>query len=295
MMTRPVASLESFFHFYTMKKRIVITGANSGIGLATAKSLAAQNELALLCRTRQKGEEAKAAVLRVSPGAQVNVMPLDLHDFDSVNQAAKQLVAQWDSIDVLVNNAGYFPEQIAYIGEVEKTLYASHLGHLLLTLRLLPLLEKSAEARVINVSSGLHVRGNVRHFFRRVPGLTPFQAYADAKLANILFTLALKDKVPAQISPFALHPGVVATSFDRSIAGWFKLMIRAVKPLFFISPEAGAATSVYLATAPFPAVEPYRGGYFAKSRPARIQNAGATRAQAEELWRKSLAVLQPHL
>ncbi len=276
-------------------KRIVITGANSGIGLATAKFLAAQHELILLCRTTQKGEAAKAMILRIAPAAKITLVPVDLHDLNSVNQAAALVRAQWESLDVLINNAGYYPDQIAYVGLIEKTFYASHLGHMLLTLQLLPLLEKSADARVINVSSGLHGRGNVQHFFRQVPGLTAFQAYADAKLANVLFTLALHEKLKSNVCAFSLHPGVVATGFDRAIQGWFKVLINAVKPLFFIPPEAGAATSVYLATAPLSALAQHGGAYFVKSKPARIQNAGATAANAEQLWTKSLAVLQPYL
>jgi NAD(P)-dependent dehydrogenase (short-subunit alcohol dehydrogenase family) len=276
-------------------KRIVITGANSGIGLATAKFLASRHELILLCRTQAKGEQAKAEILRIAPAAQIQVWALDLHDLGAVKQVAHQLRANFNSIDVLINNAGYYPERVEYVGVVEKTLYASHLGHMLLTLLLMPRLEQVADARIINVSSGLHPRGNADHLFTQVRDLVPFQAYADAKLANILFTLALKAKTPGHVRAFSLHPGVVATGFDRSVKGWFKMMISVAKPLFFISPEAGAETSIYLATAPLTAIESHAGGYFAKSKPARIQNPGATQAQAARLWEQSMSVLQPFL
>jgi NAD(P)-dependent dehydrogenase (short-subunit alcohol dehydrogenase family) len=276
-------------------KRIVITGASAGIGLATAKLLAAQHELILLCRTPASGETAKTQILRVVPTARITVGSLDLHDLDSVKRAAEQLLRSFDSLDVLLNNAGYFPERIEYVGEVEKTFFASHLGHMLLTLLLLPRLEKAPDARIINVSSGLHPRGQVNHLFRRVTGLSPFQAYADAKLANILFTMALPEKTPVNVRAFSLHPGVVATRFDRSIQGWFRLLIDFSKPLFYISPAAGAATSVYLATAPLAAIQAHAGGYFTKSKPARIQNGGATAANARRLWDQSISYLEPHL
>lgn len=276
-------------------KRIVITGANAGIGLATAKFLAPQNELILVCRTQRKGETAAASIRLIAPRTPVTVLPVDLHDFASVQLAAMHIQSKFDSIDVLINNAGYYPKRIEYIGQTEKTLYASHLGHMLLTLLLLPTLEMAAEPRIINVSSALHWRGNARHFFRQIPGLSTFQAYADAKLANILFTMALNQKMESRVRAFALHPGVVATNFDRDIRVFFKFLIEAAKPLFYLTPEQGAATSVYLANAPTSAIQAAKACYFANSRPTQIQNAGATAANADDLWQRSYEVLLPHL
>lgn len=276
-------------------KQVVITGANAGIGLATARQLAASHELILLCRTARKAAEAKRQVIEFSPRAVVTALAMDLHRFESVKAAAAAVLQHCASLDVLINNAGYFPEKIEYVGEVEKTLYASHLGHMLLTWHLLPLLEKSADARIINVSSALHGRGRYQNLFRRVPGLTPFQAYVDAKLANVIFTKALAARTKPSVCSFSLHPGVVATGFDRGIQGWFKTVIDLSKPLFFISPAAGAATSVWLATEPRKKMEGHNGGYFSRSRPAPIRHAAVTAPHAEAFWNRSMQLLDGFL
>lgn len=276
-------------------KRIVISGANAGIGLETAKLLAPQNELVLLCRTQEKGETAAASIRLIAPRTPVSVLLVDLHDFASVQRAALVIRSSFNSIDVLINNAGYYPKQIEYFGQIEKTFMAAHLGHMLLTLLLLPSLEKAVEGRVINVSSALHWRGNTKHFFRQIPGLSPFQAYADAKLANILFTMALNRKTEARVRAFAVHPGAVATDFDRGIRGLFKFFIKAVKPLFYLTPEEGAASFVFLANTPTAAIQPFKSCYFANSKPAQIQNRGATAANADLLWHRSYEFLLPHL
>jgi len=193
----------------TPGKVVLITGANAGIGLATSKILAAKGyDIVILCRDKSKGEQTVAELLKVNPGIRAENYTADLSDLAAIQKVARDITTKYPVIDRLVNNAGYYPGVIEYKGEIEKTLFSAHLGHMLLTSLLMPSLKNSTEARVINVSSALHNQGKIDRFFKRVKGQSLVEAYADSKLANILFTMGLAKQLPENVVTYSLQ-GVV--------------------------------------------------------------------------------------
>ncbi|MFN8393784.1 MAG: SDR family NAD(P)-dependent oxidoreductase [Bacteroidia bacterium] len=269
------------------RKKVLITGANSGIGLSSAHLLAAKGwDVLLLCRNAQKGDAVVAELRKKHPQIQSKNYAADLSNLESVRKAAAQILAEHPRIDVLLNNAGYYPAEIKYVGNVEETLYASHFGHFVLTQALLPALEKSAQGRVVNVSSTIHSMGKVKRFFQGPNGISAIQAYADAKLANILFTMALAKRLPPQMTTYSLHPGVVNTGFAHNSGGLMGFFVK-LGGRFLTPPDKGAATSVYLTTAPITELEGLSGRYFDKCKAIKTRNDDATAENAEWLWEKT--------
>lgn len=279
-----------------MSKTIAITGANSGIGLAAAKTLVEQgHEILMICRSEAKGKAAQAEVQAAAPNGKVDLFLCDLGKFDTVVAAAAAIKGKYDRLDVLLNNAGYYPPEIKYTEGVEHTLYASHLGHMLLTLHLQPLLEAAPEARIVNVSSSAHQMGKTERFFKKLEKYSAIQAYGDAKLANILFGMGLTSRTPEHVSSYSLHPGVVGTNFGDNLPAFFRGVFNLIKSFVFLSPKKGAATSVHLATAPIAKLKAHNGDYFVKRRPKSTSNKDVSMEKADWLWEKSLPLIQNFL
>jgi NAD(P)-dependent dehydrogenase (short-subunit alcohol dehydrogenase family) len=265
----------------------VITGATSGIGEATAIALAKKDHaLYLLVRDAEKGEALKQKIIVQTGNKNIHIVKCDLADLASVAHAANQLSDKLFNINVLINNAGgmfnnFEPSKDGY----EMTFALNHLGHFLLTTRLMPLLQKG-HARIINVSSDLHKSGKPRFYnLQTADGYSAIKAYANSKLFNIYFTKSLAERYTDNgITSFALHPGVVKTSFNSKLSGFLKFFFMLATP-FAISPEKGAETSIYLATTP--KLESKTGLYFVKKKvktPAAVADDVAARNQ---LWQLS--------
>ena len=268
-------------------KTVVITGANSGIGLASAQILAGKGwNVITICRNPQSGKALEDDLRRQFPNITAKNFVADLSDFQSIQSAAQLILEQFPAIDVLLNNAGFYPDKIEYVNGIEKTLYASHLGHFLLTKLLLPALGKVAEARIINVSSAVHPMGRVERFFKQNEGMTSIKAYTNTKLANILFSMGLSKRLPAGITTYSLHPGVVHTGFARTTSGFMGTMVRLFGR-FLMTPEKGAATSVFLTTANIALIKSDSGKYFDKKKVAATRNKDITQENAEWLWTKT--------
>lgn len=275
-------------------KIALITGANSGVGLATAKGLAALGfDLIILVRSLAKVKVTQDAILQRFPNTKIDYEIADLEDIDSVKKAALNIRKRYIKIDRIINNAGYSPDIIAFTKDgYEKSFLANHLGHFALTVNLLDLVEASGEGRIISVSSAAHALGKVSRFLvKNNKNLTAFKAYGDGKLANILFTKGLAKQLSGKpILAFSLHPGLVGTNFGGNFTGFNSFLVNLAKP-FMISSEEGAKTSIFLATTPFENIKRDNGKYFAKCKVKSTSSNDITTDNADWLWEKSLAIV----
>ncbi len=273
-------------------KTVLITGANAGIGKAAALALARMGaQVVLSARDAAKGEAAVAQIRAETGNARVELLTAELASLAGVRGLAESFLARFGRLDVLLNNAGVFLDRRSQtVDGFETTFAVNHLAPFLLTHLLRPALEASAPARIVTVSSGAHRRGALDfedlNSRRRYAG---FKVYAASKLANILFTRALARRLDAaQVSVTAnsCHPGVVATGFgmDGDTHGFLRFGMTLARP-FFLTPQQGARTSVYLATSP--EVEGVTGGYYVKSKAATPASAARDDATAERLWQVS--------
>ena len=247
----------------------LVTGANSGLGFHTARGLAARGANVLMaCRSLARGEQAAANIRGQLPHAQLAVVQLDLGDHSSIESCAETVRGQCERLDILVNNAGlstFARQQTAQRHELQ--FGVNHLGHFALTGRLLPLLLGTPASRVVNVSSLAH--RNARLDFNDLQneggfsGFAGFGAYAQSKLANLLFTFELQRKLArnnVSTISVAAHPGLSSTNLisrdklsgdrHRLWAEIAALMARLVIPAFGQSAEQGALPQLYAAAAP---------------------------------------------
>jgi retinol dehydrogenase 12 len=266
-------------------KTCLVTGATNGIGKATAGRLAELGATVLaVARDRARGEQVAAEIRRRAPRARVEVLTADLSRLGQVRTLAAQVQDRYDRLDVLVNNAGVakFHRELTPDG-LGVTFATNHLGPFLLTNLLLDQLKKSAPARVVTVSSDRHKQqrsipwDDLEH--RREC------SYKASKLLNILFTYELARRlVGIGVTANCLSPGFVRTNLGREATGAFRVFLRLARP-FQSSPEAGAQTSVYLATSP--EVAKVSGRYFEKCTPAESSALSQDPAAAERLWQLS--------
>jgi retinol dehydrogenase-12 len=278
-------------------KTCLVTGATSGIGKETALRLAALGAaVTILARDEARGEAAAAEIRRRVPLAQVETMTADLSSLARVRQLAAQVLARFGRLDVLVNNAGVISlrRQLTADG-LEITFATNHLGPFLLTSMLRGLLERSAPARVVTVSSAAHrqVRAIPWDDLARGDRSGNAQAYAVSKLLNVLFTAELARRLAGTgVTANCLHPGFVRTALGRDVTGIPGAAVRLALRLR-PGPEAGASTPVYLASSP--EVAGITGGYFVKSRLSRPSALASDAQAAARLWALSaeLAGLDP--
>lgn len=259
----------------------LITGANSGIGRATAVALAQQGATVLLaCRSAEATQPVLDEI-----GPQAAHIPLDLADLASVRRCADLVLARDTPVHILVNNAGLAGKKGVTAQGFELTFGVNHLGHFLLTTLLLDRLQASGPARVVTVSSDAHQGAKgvdfdaVRRRTRSVAGLVEYQV---SKLCNVLFTQELARRVsPTEVTTYAVHPGVVASNIWRQVP-W---PIRPIVKRFMLDEETGAQTSIHCATNPDVAKD--TGLYYEKSEPHDV-NPVATPELAAELWARSV-------
>ena len=261
----------------------IVTGANTGIGKETARGLAAAGGTVVLAvRDSAKGEAARADIVSTTKNEDVVVMELDLAKKSSIRAFARAFEAKYDRLDVLVNNAGVWTRSLQKTEDGFETIFGvNHLGTFLLTRELQPLLERSAPARIVVVSSGLHYRGKMEwddlQFERRSFGGTT--AYNQSKLANVLFTKALARRLLGTgVTVNALHPGVVATELTRELPSF----VKKIAGLFMLTPADGAKTSLHVALSND--VASTTGAYFDKSREKKAAPAALDEAAQERLW-----------
>ena len=270
-------------------KIVLITGANAGIGKATALALAKKGATVVLaCRTQEKGDQTKAEFLKTLKQADVHAIECDLASLESIGNAARQFLQSFQHLDVLINNAGLFTSNRKRTADgFEMQFGVNYLGHFLLTKAVLPALQKVKAPRVINVSSIAHHHAHLQ-LDQLKDGPNPYnglQAYAQSKLANVLFTRELIRKYPSIIS-HSLHPGVVRTQFGNKHSKWYLSLFWHFWKMFMVSSQKGAATSIYLASSD---ELPEENGLFFDEK-QRIRTAAAAASNdilAKQLWELS--------
>jgi NAD(P)-dependent dehydrogenase (short-subunit alcohol dehydrogenase family) len=234
-------------------KVVLITGGTSGIGRAAATALAAMGaEVVVTGRSRERGEAAVEEIRDTSGNERVSLMLADLAVQAEVRGLAEEFRERYDRLDVLVNNAGIIQSKRTETPDgIELTLAVNHLAPFLLTNLLLDLLKKSAPSRIITVSS--EARRGAKIDFEDLQSerrYRPFKVYGMTKLANILFTYELAERLEGTgVVANSLHPGGVNTNFGNNNRSFGTLIFRAFKP-FMRTPEQGADTVVYLAVSP---------------------------------------------
>lgn len=286
----------------------VVTGANSGIGFHTARVLAEKGARVILaCRDPKRAADAVARIREKSPSAEVETMSLDLSSLASVRAFARDFLSRGAPLDLLINNAGVMapPSRQTTADGFELQFGTNHLGHFLLTSLLFPALAKAPGARVVNVASIAHKSGRI-HFedLQSERDYGGFTAYAQSKLANLLFTLELQKRATAaglDLLAVAAHPGFSATNLQASgptmgtptlVSRLFTSRLAAwLTPYLSQTDEEGARPTLLAATG---AVAP--NGYYGPTKwfetvgpPAVAKKTRRARDEvvAAELWRRS--------
>lgn len=266
-------------------KVCLITGATSGIGRQTALQLSKMGaKVVITYRNKNKADETKGYVFENS-GVLIDTIYCDLSSFASVRECSKNFSNNFDRLDVLINNAGIWETRYNKgIDGHELNFTINHLSPFLLTNLLLDLLIKSAPSRIINLSSGAH-KGSPGDFENAddPEKYSSFKSYSRSKLANILFTKALADRMSDKnITVNCLHPGVVSTNIFHKMN---KALIFLMRPIM-VSPERGAETSVYLSTSD--EVSLISGKYFYKKKIVNSSSNSESLLLSEKLWNLSL-------
>lgn len=273
-------------------RTVLITGANTGIGRATAVALARRGARLVLAgrseeRTRAALDEVRAA------GAEAGFLPLDLGDLASVRRAASTFLDGGSPLHVLINNAGLAGSRGTTADGFELTFGTNHLGPYLFTRLLLPRLREAGGARIVNVASVAHFKAKgfdweaVR---RRTETATGLREYQVSKLANVVFTKELaRGRAGDGVRSYSLHPGVVASDVWRRIPWPF----RSIMKLRMISNEEGAKTSVYCAASP--EVAEHDGRYYDAEKERSPSKIAEDAALGRELWDRSEEMVGTHL
>jgi NAD(P)-dependent dehydrogenase (short-subunit alcohol dehydrogenase family) len=270
----------------------LITGATSGIGQAAALALSKKEwRVILVGRNKEKTARASDEIKRKSRNKDVSFSVCDLSVLRDVRALAVRIKEDFGRIDALVNNAGarILRHRLTEEG-IELTLATNHLGHFVLTLSLIDALERSERPRIINVSSSAHYAGTgVIENVRSAADYDGRKQYANSKLANVLFTFALADRLKGKrIAVNAVDPGGVATNFARNngLVAWLKHRLYYLKKRQLLTPAQGAETIVYLASSDD--AEGITGKYFTNKEEKKSSVISYDKAIQEKLWASSV-------
>ena len=270
-------------------KNVVVTGASSGIGLETARALAAKGARVLMVvRNQTKGEDAIAQIRTEVPDARLELVLADLYALSAVRAAGADIRQRIDKLDVLVNNAGliHTARELTPDG-LERTFALNHLAAFLLTYELRDLLAAAAPSRIVTVSSMGHrfARVNWPDLPYCAHGYSETLAYGNSKLCNISFARESARRLAGRgVTSNALHPGGVASNFGASGSAMYRIGTKLAKP-FLLTPAKGARTSIFLASEP--GLDDVSGGYFVRCKPAKPSRAARNDDHATRLWAMS--------
>lgn len=264
----------------------LVTGATSGIGEAVTTMIAARGARVLaVARTAERGDAALTRIRRRVPDAQVEVLVADLSVLAQVADLAGQVIGRAGRLDVMILNAGVArPHRELTPDGLEIDFATNHLSPFLLTQRLRDLLRASAPARIVTVSSSAHrhVKSIDLDDLATGRNFQHLHTYSATKLLTVLFTTELGRRLAdSGVSVNSADPGFVRSGLGRDATGGFGVFLKIMRP-FQRSPTRGAATPLYLATAP--EVADASGGYFANNRPAKTSPLAQDRATAQRVW-----------
>jgi NAD(P)-dependent dehydrogenase (short-subunit alcohol dehydrogenase family) len=268
----------------------MVTGANSGLGKETALGLAKMDaHVVMVCRNQAKGEKVQDEIKQSSGNSNVDLLLADLSSQQSIRQLVRDFTQRYDRLHVLINNAGsVFLQRRLSVDGIEMTFALNHLASFLLTNLLLDVLKASAPARIINVSSIAHTEGFIDlDDLQANKQYRLMRAYAQSKLANVLFTYALAQRLEGTgVTVNCLHPGTVATNiWSQPLPGFLKPLGTTAAKFFGITAEEGAQTSLYLASSAD--VEGVTGKYFYKCKERPSAHISYDVAVQQKLWEKS--------
>lgn len=268
-------------------KIAIVTGATSGIGRIAVLDLARRGmQLVLPVRNMEKGEKLKQEIVQQRADARVELFECRLDSMDSIRQFVDSFKEKYNKLHLLINNAGIWEfSRKETLDGIEMNFGVNHLAPFLMTNLLLDELKAGAPARVVTVSSMAHKQSKMRlHDIEGKTNWGSMHAYAQSKLANILFTKRLaRELKESGVTANCLHPGVVNTRlFDKMPA-----LLRRAFSLFMVSPEKGAETTIYLAAAE--ELSDISGAYFVKKKLARTSRQASDAHLADKLWDLSLA------
>lgn len=277
-------------------KVCIVTGANSGIGKATALGLAQMGAtVVMVCRDQVKGKKAQNEIKEKSGNDAVDLMLADLSSQESIRQLAENFQQHYQQLHVLINNAGVVNlSRRETVDGLEMTLAVNYLAPFLLTNLLLDKLKASAPARIVNVSSESHQSGYIKmDDLELEKGYSLMSAYGQSKLALVLFTYELARRLQGTgVTANCLHPGFVATNIGQNGVGSVgRSIVKNISSLG-ISPEEGAKTSIYLASSP--EIEGVTGKYFVKSIPVRSAPISYDQTLQRQLWEESTKLVNLH-
>ncbi|XP_018328901.1 retinol dehydrogenase 12-like [Agrilus planipennis] len=272
-------------------KIVIVTGANTGIGKETAWELARRGaKVYMACRDMTRCENAREEIVLDTKNKYVYCRECDLSSLESIRKFVQIFNKQEDHLDILINNAGVMriPKHTTTREGFEMQLGVNHMGHFLLTNLLLDQLKKAAPSRIVNVSSIAHKRGKInKEDLNSNEKYDPGGAYAQSKLANILFTKELAKRLEGTgVTVYAVHPGLVDTEIIRHMGFFNSWMAKIfIKPFvwpFIKTPTQGAQTIIFAALDP--SLERVTGKYFSNCSEAELSEAAKDDATAKWLW-----------
>ena len=272
-------------------KVAIITGANTGIGKENAIDLAKRGaKVYIACRDIKRGEEALKEIKERSQSNKVYFLQLDLASLDSVREFAKTFQQLESKLHILINNAGVvMNKRILTKDDFEMTFATNHLGHFLLTNLLVEIMKASSPSRIINVSSSAHYFTDINQDdLMSEKSFGSFKAYAQSKLANVLFSRELSKKLAGSgVTVNSCHPGVVKTEILRNLNPFLrKVIIEPVYEYIMKTSYEGAQTQIRLAVDP--ELETVTGKYFADCEEAAVSKYAENDDTAEWLYQKSI-------
>ncbi len=275
-------------------KICLITGATSGVGKAAANGLAALGFTVVgVGRDKYRCEQARSEIRQKSSNSNVEFFLADLSDLDQIRRLVKDFENKYSRLDVLINNAGaFFLRRKLSAQQIEMTWALNHLNYFLLTNLLLEQIISSAPARIVNVASGAHYQG-VIHFedLNLSKGYNGWKAYCQSKLANVLFTYELHRRIgDERIAVNALTPGFVATRIGHNTGPVLKYFVQLVQKMGGKTPEEGAETMIYLASAG--EAGEISGKFFVDQKAVKSSAISYDKQTAQRLWEISDMMVQ---